>query len=166
MEHRSRPARLPEEAGGRHPAEHVSTSRSASCSVTPCSPGRRAAGEGRSPGLHKPVAEATPSTGTGDREGKGGLQGSAAPPRSWEQKAWNSLRTYLLTSLHPASSGPSLPRSLFEETQRSRIRVQQTCPDKQAEPFPAASHTLHLAPVLCCLSLATRPSAPLPLLPP
>lgn len=105
-----------------------------------------------SPCLHMPVAGAIPwgqSTQTGDRWGEADTQG-------WEQEARNALHTCLLTSLHSASFGHSLPRSLFEETQSSRIRVQQTCPDRQAEPFLTAALTRSTSRLLSVgLPLAT-----------
>lgn len=110
------------------------------------------------------------------RDQREGHPGYAALPRSGEQKAWDSLHTRWLTSLHRASFLHSL-LGLFEETQMSQIWVQQTCPDQQAEPFltvwlvHSAPHLVSLSVRLCwtacsSTSLSPRevesPSDPLP----
>lgn len=86
-----------------------------------------------------PVVENNP------RDQREGHPGYAALPRGGEQKAWDSLHTRWLTSLHRASFLHSL-LGLFEETQMSQIWVQQTCPDQQAEPFLTVARTLYTSP--------------------
>ena len=90
---------------------------------------------GFSPCFPMPMVENNP------RDQREGHPGYAALPRAGEQKAWDSLHTRWLTSLHRASFLHSL-LGLFEETQMSQIWVQQTCPDQQAEPFLTVARTL------------------------
>lgn len=109
---------------------------------------------GFSPRFPMPTVETIP----GDQ--REGHPGCAALLRGGEQKAWDSLHTHRLTSLHHASFLHSL-LNLFEETQMSQIWVQQTCPDQQAEPFLTVS-LIHSAPHLAalCLSVSAGRLAP------
>lgn len=161
VEHGPRPACLPADLGGRHPVVRVKTCvclgdelHSSEFLVLPWPSGLR--GGGRVPPLFAYACGRGHSPGSehSDR----GQVGRGRHPRLCcsSQEARNSLHTCLLTSLHSASFGHSLPRSLFEETQNSRIRVQRTCPDRQAEPFLTAALTRSTSRLLSvCLPLAT-----------